>query len=81
MGQTYRRVFRTACFAGILATCACSAGPTEPARDPGSSGLRRSTVSAAPATPRTSGVFIGGGMAAPADSTSEGRGVFIGGGM
>jgi len=64
----------------VVAAGACSAVPTGASGQAGPDAARlNSNTVGGPEQAATSGVFIGGGMAAPVDTTS--RGVFIGGGM
>jgi hypothetical protein len=84
MRQSIKPIYWIVLAALVVGAGACTAGPTEPSRQtrPDAARLNSSAAGSAGSTEQqsaTSGVFIGGGMAAPADTTS--RGVFIGGGM
>ncbi len=82
MRQSLKNVTRSMLCAALIIAGACSSTPAEPVHDLESDAPRPNRAEAPSMTdPAADGVFIGGGMAAPVDSSGAGRGVFIGGGM
>lgn len=82
MGQSIKTAFRIALGVTVMLVAgACSVSPTGPSRHTGAGTARLNSSTVQPDPTSTQGVFIGGGAAAPVDTTGSSRGVFIGGGM